>query len=252
MFLSLVFLFLLSSLFFFPISILNSLIPMVSGNPVPKSSVFNISIRLYSRVPFIPTISTLKSSSILNKSKRKEKLLIFFLSHCSLVFEQWQNPPGHDICPLFLYTINPSIIFLIHDICLLFQNLLSQKFLFLSLLLSAKSTSIVSCSIICNSYCHYIKCKLFCLAFKNCHDLIEPILSRMNKQSLSKIHTQLQSCWYFHHPLCTLNCHFLNVFSFWDCCCFVTKLCLALLRPHGLGIYSPPGSSVHGIFQQEY
>ena len=154
MFLSLVFHFyLVLSLFFFffPISILNSLIPMVSGNPVLNSSVFNISIRLYSRVPFIPTISTLKSSSILNKSKRKEKLLIFFLFYCSLVFEQWQNPPGYDICPLFLHTINPSIIFSICDTCLLFQNLLSQKFLFLSLLLSAKSTAIVSCSIIWNS-----------------------------------------------------------------------------------------------------
>ena len=30
-------------------------------------------------------------------------------------------------------------------------------------------------------------------------------------------------------------------------CCLVAKSCLALLRPHGL--YSPPGSSVHGISQ---
>lgn len=153
MFLSLVSHFYLVLFFFFsfPISILNSLIPMDSGNPVLNSLVFNISIKLYSRVPFIPTITTLKSSSILNKSKRKEKLLIFFLFHYSLVFEQWQNPPGHDICPLFLHNINPSIIFSIRYICLLFQNLLSQKFLFLSVLLSAKSTAIVSCSIICNS-----------------------------------------------------------------------------------------------------
>ena len=76
---------------------------------------------------------------------------LYFLFHYSLVFEQWQNPPGHDICPLFLHNINPSIIFSIRYICLLFQNLLSQKFLFLSVLLSAKSTAIVSCSIICNS-----------------------------------------------------------------------------------------------------
>ena len=29
------------------------------------------------------------------------------------------------------------------------------------------------------------------------------------------------------------------------CCCLVAKLCPTLLQPHGL--YSPPGSSVHGI-----
>ena len=33
----------------------------------------------------------------------------------------------------------------------------------------------------------------------------------------------------------------------WLCCCLVTKLRLTLLQPHGL--WSPPGSSVHGILQ---
>ena len=32
-----------------------------------------------------------------------------------------------------------------------------------------------------------------------------------------------------------------------DCCCLVAKLCMTLLRPHGL--YIPPHSSVHGILQ---
>ena len=31
------------------------------------------------------------------------------------------------------------------------------------------------------------------------------------------------------------------------CYCLVAQLCLPLLQPHGL--YSPPGSSVHGLFQ---
>ena len=33
------------------------------------------------------------------------------------------------------------------------------------------------------------------------------------------------------------------------CCCFATKLCPDLCDPMDC---SPPGSSVHGIFQQEY
>ena len=47
--------------------------------------------------------------------------------------------------------------------------------------------------------------------------------------------------------------NFLEVFLFLKlkinltCCCLVTKSCLTLLQPHEL--YSPPGSSVHGILQ---
>ena len=43
-----------------------------------------------------------------------------------------------------------------------------------------------------------------------------------------------------------------SVHQFWVypfCCSLVTKLYLALLQPHGL--YSPPHSSVHGIFQED-
>ena len=36
-------------------------------------------------------------------------------------------------------------------------------------------------------------------------------------------------------------------FISYNCCCLVAKLCPTLLWPHGL--YSLPGSSVHGIFQ---